>query len=148
MRPSDINSYFTSVRHPADSGPALALAAVYGGMGFREAHQEAFANSPQVQSMRERIKVQARRDWTDADRRLHTVVTITAKDGRKLRKETDYRRMTDEDLDAKFSYLVGLRAGEAKAKELARILKGLDTVSNVADVMVQLELPEARIDQV
>ena len=148
MRPSDIDSYFSSVRHPADCGDALALAAVYRGMGFREAHQETVAKSPQVQSMRERIKVQARRDWTGAERRLHTVVTVAAKDGRKLRKETDYRRMTEEDLDAKFSYLVGLRAGEAKAEELARVLKRLDTVSNIAEVMAQLELPEAHIEQV
>ena len=40
MRPSDISSYFTSQRHPADCGDSLALAAVYGGMGFKEAHQE------------------------------------------------------------------------------------------------------------
>jgi 2-methylcitrate dehydratase PrpD len=148
MRPSDINSYFTSMRHPADCGDALAVAAVYGGMGFREAHQETCYKSPQVRSMREHIKVQARHDWTEEERRLHTVVTVTAKDGRKLRKEADYRRMTEEELDAKFSHLVSLRAGETKAKELARILKRLDTVSNVANVMVQLELPEASIDEV
>jgi hypothetical protein len=56
--------------------------------------------------------------------------------------------MDEADLDAKFSYLVGLRAGEAKAKELAQVLKHLDTVDNIADVMVQLEFPEASIDQV
>jgi len=146
MRPADIDSYFSSVRHPADCGDALALAAVYGGMGFREAHQESLCKSPRVQAMRECIKVQAREDWTEGGRRLHTVVTLTAKDGRKLRKETDYRWMTEEDLDAKFSHLVGLRAGEAKAEELARVLKRLDSVRNIADVMVQLELPEARIE--
>jgi hypothetical protein len=54
--------------------------------------------------------------------------------------------MTEEELDAKFSYLVGLRVGEAKAKELAQVLKGLDSVSNVADIMVQLEFPEAKIE--
>ncbi|MCH8898789.1 MAG: hypothetical protein IIC33_10900 [Chloroflexi bacterium] len=56
--------------------------------------------------------------------------------------------MTEEELDTKFSYLVGLRAGEAKAHELAGVLKHLDTASNVADVMAQLELPEASLDQV
>ena len=146
MRPSDINSYFSTVRHPADCGHALALAAVYGGMGFQEAHRESLYDSPRVQAMRDCIQVQAREDWTEGGRRMHTVVTLTAKDGRKLRKETDYRRMTEPDLDAKFSYLVGLRAGEAKAEELAGVLKQLDTVSNIADVMVQLELPEARIE--
>jgi len=148
MRPSDINSYFSSVRHPADCGDALAVAAVYGGMGFREAHQETSSKSPQVQAIRQRIKVQARRDWTEEGRRLHTVVSVTAQDGRKFRKETDYRRMTEEDLDAKFSHLVGLRAGEAKAKELGQVLKKLETVSNMAEVIVQLELPEALITSV
>ena len=146
MRPADIASYFSSERHPADCGDALALAAVYGGVGFQEAHQVRFSKSPQFQAMRERVKAQAREDWTEGGRRLHTVVTVTAKDGRKLRNETDYRLMTEEDLDAKFSHLVGLRAGEAKADELARVLKGLDTVSNIADVMVQLELPEASME--
>ena len=41
---------------------------------------------------------------------------------------------------------MGLRVGEAKAQELASVLKQLDTISNIADVMVQLELPEAHID--
>ena len=52
MRPSDINSYFTSSRHPADCGDALALAVLYGGMGFKEAHQEKLCMSPEVQAMR------------------------------------------------------------------------------------------------
>ena len=55
--------------------------------------------------------------------------------------------MTEADLDAKFLDLVTLRAGEAKARELTPVLKRLDTVSNVAEVMVQLELPEALIEQ-
>ena len=79
---------------------------------------------------------------------MHTIVTLTLKDGRKLGKETDYRRMAEEDLDAKFTHLVSLRAGDSKAEELAVVLKRLDTVSNIADVMVQLELPEASIEQV
>ncbi len=98
--------------------------------------------------MRDRIKVQPREDWQEAGHRLHTVVNFTLKDGRTLRKEAEYRRMSEEDLDAKFSYLVGLRAGNAKAEELAQVLKMLDAVSNIADVMVQLELPQTHIEQV
>ena len=80
-------------------------------------------------------------------------MTITTKDGRSLRNKTDYRRMTQADLDIKFSHLVGLRAGDARAQELASILpapilKGLDQVENIATVMAQLELPEAHIEQV
>jgi 2-methylcitrate dehydratase PrpD len=138
----------TSVHDPSIYGKdVLALAAVYGGMGFREAHQETFYKSLEVQSMRERIKIQARRDWTWGQHRFHAVVAVMAKDGRKLHKETDYRRMTEEELDTKFSYLVGLRAGETKANELVGILKRLDTVSNMADVMIQLELPERHVEQ-
>ena len=104
--------------------------------------------SPEVLAMRRRIKVQPREDWTGAGFRLHTVVTIETKDSRKFRKEIDYRRMTEQDLDAKFSYLVGLRAGGAKAHQVGAVLKRLDIESNIADVMVQLELPEASIEQV
>jgi len=76
------------------------------------------------------------------------VVTITTRDGRKLRQEATYQRMTETDLDAKFLDLVTLRAGEAKARELAPLLKGLDTAANVADVLCRLELPAATIKSV
>ncbi len=148
MRPGDVDSYFTSNRHPADCGDALALAALYGGMGFKEAHQERHCASPEFRDMRPRITVRPREDWNAPRFRLHTAVTVTTKDGRSLRNETDYRLMTEEDLDAKFAYLVGLRAGADKAAELAVTLKGLETVGNVADVMAQLELPEVDIEEV
>jgi 2-methylcitrate dehydratase PrpD len=137
----------TYVRHSSIHGKTvLALAAVYGGLGFRETHQEACYKSPQMLALAEHITIKPRPDWTSHDH-YHTVVTINTKDGRTLRKETDYRLMTEVEVDAKFLHLVGLRAGEDKAKELARIVKRLDSASNVADVMVQLELPEGRIEQ-
>lgn len=148
MRPSDIQSYFTSERHPADCGDALAIAIIYGGMGFKEAHQERHSGSPEVRDMRGRIHVQPREDWGDAAFRWHTAVTIATRDGRRVSRETDYRPMTEADLDAKFSYLVGLRAGESKAAGLAGVLKGLDKAPNVAEVMAQLELPPANIEDV
>jgi 2-methylcitrate dehydratase PrpD len=149
VRPGGFNT-ITTVPHPTIyARDVLALAAVYGGIGFREAHQEICYKSPEVLSLRERIKVEAGLDSTrGGDERYRGAVTVITKDGRKLQKESLWRRKTEEELDAKFSYLVGLRAGEAKAKELARVLKRLDTVSNVAEVMVQLELPEASIDEV
>jgi hypothetical protein len=121
---------------------------LHGGVGFREVYQEKIYTSPDANSMRERVKIEARQDWKGHGHLHGAVVTITMKDGRKFRKETDYRRMTKEELDVKFSQLAGLRAGEAKAKELAGVLKRLDTVSNIADLMAQLELPETKINQV
>ncbi len=140
----------TTVPHPTIYGKdVLALAAVYGGIGFREAHQQSCFQSPDVLSLRERIEIRPVEGWPRrGDERYRAVVTVNLKDGRKLQKESVWRRMTEEELDAKFSYLVGLRAGEAKAHELAGVLKRLDTASNVADVMAQLELPEASLDQV
>ena len=127
----------------------LALAAVYGGIGFREAHLQSCYQSPDVLSLRERIEIRAVAGWPrKGDERYRAVVTVKLKDGRNLQKESLWRRMTEAELDAKFSYLVGLRAGEAKAHELAGVLKHLDTASNVADVMAQLELPEAHLDQI
>ena len=73
---------------------------------------------------------------------------MTLKDGRTLREEAEYRRMSEEDLDVKLSFLVGLRAGNAKAEELAQVVKRLNAVSNIADVMFQLELPQTHIEQV
>ena len=126
----------------------MALAALYGGVGLREAHDEKFSNTTEFSAMRERIKISARSDWAGFEDRFYAGVTVITKDGRKLSKESKDRQMTEAELDAKFSYLVGLRAGEDKVRELAQVLKRLDTVSNVAEVMVQLELPEAHIDDV
>ena len=98
--------------------------------------------------MQKRVKISARRDWAGFEDRFYAGVTVIAKDGRKLSKESKDRQMTEGELDAKFSYLVGLRAGENQARELAQVLKRLDSVSNVAEVMVQLELPEAHISEV
>ena len=148
MRPGDIVSYFSSARHPADCGDALALAALYGGMGFKESHQERYTTSPEFQDMRPRINVRPREDWNNPSFRLHTGVTVNTKEGRSFGKETDYRPMNEADLDAKFSYLVGLRAGAARAEELAALLKRLNQVENIAEVMVRLEMPEANIDEV
>ncbi len=133
--------------HSGYGTDVLALAAVYGGVGLREAYDENYYNSPEVCAMRERVKISARDDWAGYEDRFYAGVTVITEDGRKLRKESNDRQMTEEELDAKFSYLVGLRAGEAKAKELPGVLKRLDTVSNVAEVMVQLELPEAKIEE-
>jgi 2-methylcitrate dehydratase PrpD len=140
----------TSVPHPTIyAKQVLANAAVYGGIGFLQAHQEKYYKSPEVLSLQERITIEAMPDWPNTgDERYRGVVTIKTKDGRTLQRESLWRRMTEEELDAKFSYLVGLRVGEAKAQELASVLKQLDTISNIADVMVQLELPEAHIDQI
>jgi len=140
----------TTVPHPTIYGrDVLALAAVYGGIGFREAHLESCYRSSEVLSLRERINIQAIPDWPRmGDERYRAAVTVTVKDGRKLQKDSIWRRMTEEELDAKFSYLVGLRVGEAKAKELAGVLKHLDTVNNVAEVMVQLELAEAKLEDI
>ena len=146
MRPSDIESYFSGPRHPADCGDALAIAIIYPGMGFREAHQERHGSGPEVREMRQRIRVQPRPDWADARFRWHTLVNITTRDGRKVSKETDYRPMTEADLDAKFSYLVGLRAGPEKAAELAAVLKNVESATDVGSIMTQLQLPEAHIE--
>ena len=48
------------------------------------------------------------------------------------RRESNDRQMTEAELEAKFSYLVALPAVEAKARELARVLNQLDTVSNIS----------------
>jgi len=143
---SSVHHANTSLSHSGRE--VLALAALHGGMGLREAHDEKFSNTLEFSAMRERVKISARNDWAGFEDRFYAGVTVITKDGRKLSKESKDRQMTEAELDAKFSYLVNLRAGEDKVRELAQVLRRLDTVSNVADVMVQLELPEARIDEV
>ena len=143
---SSVHHANTSLSHSGRE--VLALAALHGGVGLREAHDEKFSNTPEFSAMRERVKISARSEWAGFEDRFYAGVTITTKDGRKLSKESKDQQMTEAELDAKFSYLVGLRAGEDKVMELAPALRRLDTVNNVAEVMVLLELPEARIEEV
>ena len=124
----------------------LAIAAVYGGTGFLGAHNVKYGGSPEVLSMRDRIIISRRDDWA-GEGRFRAMVSIRTRGGKVFTRESIYRRMTEEDLDAKFAELVGMRAGEAKARELAGAVKGMADVANVSDVMNQLEMPEARIEE-
>jgi 2-methylcitrate dehydratase PrpD len=135
----------TTVPHPTIYAKTVqALAVVYGGIGFRETHLEQYHKSPEVLAMEERITIEPNHAWER--HRHYGSVIITTKDGRTLSREGEWRRMPEADLDAKFAYLIGLRVGQAKAGELAQMLKQLDTVDNIADVMVQLEFPEAHLE--
>ena len=49
-------------------------------------------------------------------------------------------------MDAKFIHLAGLRVGEEKARELGAVLQQLDSVDNISDVLTQLEIPAARLE--
>ncbi|MBM3941630.1 MAG: MmgE/PrpD family protein [SAR202 cluster bacterium] len=136
----------THVHHPSIEGKdVLALAAVYGGRGFKETYTPSACQNPEVQSLRERISVSPRKEWSGHEDHFRTVVTLKTRNGRTLREEVRYRYMDDADLDAKFRDLVTLRAGEAKARELAPALKGLDTAANTAEVMQLVEMPAAHL---
>jgi len=56
--------------------------------------------------------------------------------------------MTEPDVDAKFSYLVGLRVGKSKAEELADLIKRLNVSSSISNIMANLEYPELHIDDI
>lgn len=136
----------TEVHHPSIEGKdVLAIGAVYGGTGFLAAHNEKYGQSAEVVAMRDRIEISPRAEWAE-EGRFRAMVTIETGDGRRLSRESSYRPMTEEDLDAKFADLVGMRAGEDKAQQLAEALKGLENAANVSDVMSLMELPEARIE--
>ena len=138
----------TTVPHPTVYyGHVLGNAAVYGGIGFLQAHDEAYYNSPEVSSIRERIHIRADETWpTRGDERYRGSVTVTTNDGRQLNRESLWRRMSEEEVDAKFIYLAGLRIGEDQARELGAVLKQLDSVGNISDVLGRLEIPAARLE--
>jgi 2-methylcitrate dehydratase PrpD len=146
VSPAGFNT-ITHVHHPSIEGKdVLALAAVYGGIGFLEAHHEKYFRSTEALAMRERVKILLREDWAGQGR-FRAIVTIKTRDGREFRRDSTYRPMTEQDVDVKFLDLVTMRAGEDKARQLASVLKRLDTVGNISDVMTSLELPEARIEE-
>ena len=137
------------IHHHSGYGESvLALAAIYGGVGLREPYDENYYNTPEVRAIRERITISDRDDWAGFEDRFYAGVTVVTKDGRILSRESNDRQMTGAELDTKFSCLVGLRAGEAKAKELDGVLKRLDAVGDISQVMAQLELPAAGIKEI
>jgi 2-methylcitrate dehydratase PrpD len=143
--PAGFNT-ITHVHHPSIEGKdVIALAAVYGGNGFRETHNEKYYRSPAVLALRERVNIVPREDWS-GEGRFHAIVTINTKDGRELKRDSTYRLMDEDDVDAKFHALVGMRAGETKAQELAQSLKRLDLATNMSEVMAGLQLPAAKIE--
>ena len=95
--------------------------------------------------MRDRIEILPREEWA-GEGRFRSMVTIETPDGRQFSRESTYRAMSEDDLDAKFTDLVSMRAGEGRARELAEALKGLEGAPNVSDVMSLLELPGDRIE--
>ena len=124
----------------------VAVAAIYGGTGFMETHNPKYCKSPAALAMQERISIIPKEEWGE-EAEFSAIVTVRTKDGRELRRPSKERRMTEEGLDAKFADLVGMRAGEAKARELSTALKGIETVSDVSEVMTQLEMPEAKVEE-
>jgi 2-methylcitrate dehydratase PrpD len=145
VEPEGYNT-ITHVHHPSIEGKdVLALAAVYGGRGFRETYDPQAVGSPAVRAMRERVTISPKADWTGRSDHFRALVSIRTRRGRTVQQEARYRPMTEADVDAKFQDLVTLRAGAAKARELAPALKGLDTVGNLGEVMCQLEMPAAGI---
>jgi 2-methylcitrate dehydratase PrpD len=143
--PAGFNT-ITHVHHPSIEGKdVIALAAVYGGNGFRETHNEKYYRSPAVVALRDRVSIVPREDWR-GEGRFHAIITINTKDGRELKRDSTYRLMDEDDVDTKFHALVGMRAGEAKACELAQTLKSLDLATNVSEIMSSLQLPAAKIE--
>ncbi len=139
-------STITNVHHPSIEGrDVLALAAVYGGTGFKEAHNEKYHLSPEAVAMKDRISISPREEWADRDR-FQAIVSVTAKDGRSWERESVYRHMDAADVDAKFAELVGLRAGDSRARELADALRNLATAADIGDVLTLCELPAAHIE--
>ena len=136
----------TEVHHPSIEGKdVIAIGAVYGGTGFLAAHNPKYGQSDEVLAMRNRIEILPREEWA-GEGRFRSMVTIETSGGRHFSRESTYRPMSEDDLDAKFADLVGMRAGEDRSRELAEALKGLEVAPNVSDVMPLLELPGARIE--
>lgn len=79
---------------------------------------------------------------------MHALVTVMTEDGRNLHRESADRMMAENHPEALLSSSVDLHAGKAKANELAGVLKPLDTVINMAEVMAQLKLLEALVGHV
>ena len=99
VEPAGYNT-ITHVHHPSIEGKdVLALAAVYGGRGFKETYDGSSRRNPAFLDLCERVSIAPRNDWARGDHHFRAVVSITTRDGRKLRQEATYRRMTEaEDL--------------------------------------------------
>ncbi len=132
--------------HTGYGDDVLALAAVHGGLGLREAYDPRYYDTAEVAEMRGRVKFADRPEWAGYEDRFYAGVTVITKDGRNFSKESNDQQMTEAELDAKFSSLVGLRTGKDQAKELGQVLKRLEAVDDISQVMALLELPALKIE--
>lgn len=129
-----------TTRHASISALSVcAIAAAHGKLDFYRLHDAEGAMDAAARDMQGRVKFVGREDWTDLQAGHRAIVTIKTRAGHTLSEEVRHRPMDASELDTKFHGLVTPRFGEAKARRLERLMKRLDAVASVKDLMAELE---------
>ena len=68
-------------------------------------------------------------------------LTVRTRNGKVLRQELRFPVMTEAEIQKKFHDLVGLRLESTRVTELERKLKAIETETNVAALIKELEIP-------
>jgi 2-methylcitrate dehydratase PrpD len=120
----------------------LCLAAVYGEITFRHIHDPSYREDPRVKAFRDRARlfIIPRPEPASMGQRLEMALTVRTRRGEVLRQEFRYPLMTEEEIQQKFQYLVGLRLDSRRVADRDRKLKAIESVGNVAPLISELEL--------
>jgi 2-methylcitrate dehydratase PrpD len=121
----------------------LSLAAVYGAITFDHIYDDSYRADPRYQAFRQRVPIIIipREGAETRGQRLNSVITLRTIRGEVFRQDLRYPPMNEEELKQKFRALAGRRLEESRVLDLERQLLSIDTVSDVAPLVGQLELP-------
>lgn len=137
------NAYVTvaNMKHPAVYLPTiLSIAAVFGEVTFQHIHQASYYEDARVAAFRERVRMLPDPGTGKWGGRLESEVRVRTRNGKLLVQRSCYPLMTEEELQRKFRYLVGLRVGKDKVLDLEKKLKSIEAADNIAPLIDELEM--------
>jgi 2-methylcitrate dehydratase PrpD len=133
-------------RHPSVHMPViLSLAAVYGDVTFAHIHDPRYQEDPRFIAFRERVRIFIipRPERATKGQRLEMTVTVRTRKGETLSQELRYPLMSAAEMQQKFRTLAGLRLDSGRVAALEKRLLAMETESNVAGFMTELELDDS-----
>ena len=134
----------TTNQHPSvHLETILSLAAVYGEVTFDHIYDDNYRADLRYQAFRRRVPIiiVPRVGAATRGERLNSGITLRTTRGKVFRQELRYPPMKEGELKQKFRELAGRRLEASRVLDLERQLLSIDTASDVAPLVRQLELP-------
>jgi 2-methylcitrate dehydratase PrpD len=116
----------------------MAMLLIDGSLTFDSIHDEARMQEAQIRDLRAKIALTPSEELARAMPRRQAIVSVKTRDGRSVSKRTVAVRgtadnpMTQAEVEAKASDLIGGVLGARRAQAVVRAVAGLETVADVA----------------